>query len=140
MEELQKLISGKKVLSVSGEVDSDTMQIEFDDGSHIRMYHEQDCCESVSINDINGDLNDLIGQEILLIEERTNEDDHSLFSNRNYEPESFTWTFYTIRTIKDTIVIRWLGESNGYYSESVNWKYYDSLGKAIAGSKYWDLF
>ena len=30
------------------------------------------------------------------------------------------WTFYTIRTNKVTITLRWCGESNGYYSVDVD--------------------
>lgn len=80
------------------------------------MYHEQNCCETVEISDITGDLDDLVGVPIIQASEETNED------NPPEGADSFTWTFYNIATIKGYVTIRWLGESNGYYSESVDIK------------------
>ena len=35
------------------------------DGYKYRMYHERDCCEEVRLEEIHGDLNDLVGSPIL---------------------------------------------------------------------------
>lgn len=90
-----------------------------DDGRIFRFYHSQDCCENVYIESIVGDLSDLVGSPLLNAEEVT-------FDNVNpggitvpeYQ-DSFTWTFYKFATIKGYVDVRWYGESNGYYSESV---------------------
>lgn len=86
------------------------------DGDMFIMKHQQDCCENVYIEDIDGDLDWLVNTPILKAEEVTNSEDK--FGKELYE--SFTWTFYKFATIRGYITIRWLGESNGYYSEEVN--------------------
>jgi hypothetical protein len=85
------------------------------DGETYRMYHEQDCCESVVLEDVVGDLQDLVGSVILIAEEVEGE------SPADFEAyESYTWTFYKFATRKGYVDLRWLGQSNGYYSESVS--------------------
>jgi hypothetical protein len=84
------------------------------------FYHDQDCCEGVSINEIHGDLEDLVGEPLLLAEEATSsENPQDLAAVPEYQ-DSFTWTFYKFATRKGYVTVRWYGESNGYYSESVS--------------------
>jgi len=81
------------------------------------FFHHQDCCESVYIESIVGDIEDLVNTPILTAEESTGDTP----ADSNAKPyESYTWTFYKFATFKGYVDIRWLGESNGYYSESVS--------------------
>jgi hypothetical protein len=88
-------------------------------GRKFRMYHSQDCCETVQIEDLCGDLRDLVGVPILYAEEAASENPPE---GKENGCESNTWTFYKFRTINGSVDIRWHGESNGYYSESVDFE------------------
>ena len=88
-----------------------------DDNKAIRLWHRQDCCESVNVDDIAGDLNDLVGSPLLRAEVRT-EDGESSYGDLMY-------TYYELATIKGSVTIRWYGSSNGYYSTRVDLAEYD---------------
>jgi hypothetical protein len=106
---------GLTLASITGETGSDEIVFTTTDGRTFRQVHHQDCCESVSVNDITGDLADLIGSPILVAEESSSSADDSV-------GEYGTWTFYKLATVTGWVDIRWLGESNGYYSESVDFE------------------
>jgi len=97
--------------------DGDTLTFA-NDTERFVFYHSQDCCEHVRIEDIVGDLSDLVGEPLVMADEVDGE------TPSDYSPgESYTWTFYKFATRKGYVDVRWLGESNGYYSESVNLGY-----------------
>jgi len=81
------------------------------------MYHTDECCESVVLEDVCGDLEDLLDTPVLYAREDTSSDT----DGERGEPE-LKWTFYNIGTIKGSVTLRWLGESNGYYGIDVDFK------------------
>lgn len=91
-------------------------QVDFlcESGRVFRLYHSQNCCESVQVEDIAGDLDDLIGSPLVLCELVTNQDH---LPGATQPSDSFTWSFYKMATVKGYVTLRWLGESNGYYGE-----------------------
>jgi hypothetical protein len=108
---------GKTLTQIEGGVGDDVITFTCSDGSKGKLFHIQDCCESVEVEDIVGDYEDLLGSPLLVAEESTSSETPN--EDQDY---SFTWTFYKLATIKGSVDIRWYGESNGYYSESVDFE------------------
>lgn len=98
-------------------VDYDYIAFKSTDGDSYILKHLQDCCEHVYIESIDGDIEkDLPGQKILQAYKAVSSDDPP---DKAYY-ESYTWTFFVIRTNLDTFTIRFFGSSNGYYSEDAD--------------------
>ena len=131
---------GHHIVDIKG-LQKDSEEVSIITKTHIfKLYHEQDCCESVWLEDIEGDRNDLIDGIVISAGEATSEDGYvpyeseasgkyfktlaligalPEFTNPPQQGESNTWTFYHIQTSKGHVMMRWNGSSNGYYSESV---------------------
>ena len=114
-------LAGKKIVAIDIVDDpkkDHEIRIEIEGGRAFRFYHNQDCCESVRIaapKDGDGSLLNLIGKEI---REVTQEEDRDDRTDTDYD--SWTKTTITFRTDSETVISRWIGESNGYYSEDVD--------------------
>ena len=100
---------GKKITGIY--YDEEYFQIRTDDCVYA-FYHEQDCCESVYLTQVDGISDKIIGSRIVIAEVVTDEKDT--------ENGHITWSFYKIGTNKGMIDFRWQGESDGGYSETVN--------------------
>lgn len=106
-----------KTLSAVTQHGRDSIDFETDGGERWEMYYDPDCCAICEIEDVVGDLSDLVGAPIVMAEESTNSDN----PKGDYD-ESFTWTFYKLATVKGYVTIRWYGSSNGYYSETASFR------------------
>lgn len=95
-------------------------------GETYKLFHSQDCCESVRVESVVGEVDDLLNTPILDAYETSNTKEHPsdllVKDVPKWVDDSFTWTFYRLTTIKGSVTIRWFGSSNGYYSESVSFK------------------
>ncbi len=149
-----KNMIGQVIVKITGsELGSASLTFLNSNSYAFNFFHLPDCCESVYIEDICGDINDLIGSPLLIAEEVSNEAREArldrMSHNESFDPsdltaeiseqnlpeihakfmhvnppectESYTWTFYRFATQKGFVTIRWLGQSNGYYSETVNY-------------------
>lgn len=99
-----------------------------------KFYHNQSCCEDVSLEDYDNDLDVLCNTPILKVDIATNCENpkpskHSWNDDEIICDESSTWTFYKFTTAKGHITFRWYGSSNGYYSEEVDFALIESNNK-----------
>jgi hypothetical protein len=112
-------LKGKIITSIQGvDSDDDTTIITTTDGSVYTLAHQQDCCEHVRVYGSVGNIDDVLNAEVIAAEDTYPMDNPSAPDYKCYE--SATWTQFRIVTNKGTFEIWWLGESNGYYSESVS--------------------
>lgn len=111
-------LKGKTLVSVTVSPGLDEILFKTSDDEVYKMHHEPGCCGDVRVEDIIGDLTDLLHEPLLMAEEVTSNTTPDDAKRQPYD--SFTWTFYKFATRKGYVTIRWLGESNGYYSESVS--------------------
>jgi len=104
---------GKEICKIV-KTDGD-MLLHTTDGHLYAIYHEQDCCEHVYLADVCGDLEDLVFAPIISFEIVSNREEPPI----NPSDESHTWTFVKASTAYGSVTMRWYGESNGWYSETV---------------------
>ena len=98
---------------------SDEVVFTLADGRRCKFLHHQSCCENVEVEDVVGDVNDLIGCPVLSAAEVCPEGLPPVPG----ETGGWTWTFYDIATKRGAVTIRWYGNSNGYYSEEVDFEW-----------------
>ena len=78
------------------------------------LYHRQNCCEFVELIDTCGDVSDFNNATIYRAE--CNEQESVTDCGTE------TYSFYRLDSDKGSLVLRWKGESNGYYSETVDFE------------------
>lgn len=111
---------GKTITNIEGlEEGNENVLFECSDGTRYEMYHEQDCCETVWIEDVCGDANCLLNTPITMAEDISNLCEDRPLGDPKWV-DSYTWTWYKLATVKGYVTIRWYGTSNGYYSEGVD--------------------
>ena len=103
-------LKGMTITAVVYSEASDSLLIHLN--THVlEMIHYQDCCETVYLADVVGSFEDLIGYPLL--------DASETFVDTSSGDISSTASYYNFKTLKSSVQLRWVGESNGYYSETV---------------------
>lgn len=119
-------LKGKTITQIEGMLrGSSCVQLTTSDGARYRMWADTYSRGQVQLEDVCGDILDLVETPICVAEARTmrGPSHHS----------SSTWTFYELATMRGSVTLRWLGTSNGYYSESVNFEELDAHAQAGDG-------
>lgn len=109
---------GKTITKISG-VDTDRWTFKLSTGERFLLMHIQDCCESVRHERTIGNIENIIGVPIILAEEDSKEPE---WFTEKFIEDSHTFTAFYFETEKGRVEIWFLGESNGYYGESFEFR------------------
>ena len=89
--------------------DGDKLIFEKSNGDTYSFYPNRECCESITLKEIVGNLSNLENSPILIVEENW------------YDTDVYSWSFYKFKfvTQKGHVDISWYPESNGCYPTGV---------------------
>ena len=108
-------IVGEVLTHIDLDPERDAIRLTTESGRTFLIHHDQDCCESVHIEDTEGNWRELLGKQVI---EVTHEETES-GDPPPEDAESWTRTALAFKVDDATVISRWIGESNGHYSESV---------------------
>jgi len=101
-------------------IDGDSMAV-YTTTINVLAAHVPACCETMRHIRTDGTIDKLIGHTIDLAEEDAGASDPDWFDER-YD-ESHTWTKLRLVAGGNELVAWFLGESNGYYGETLSFRY-----------------
>lgn len=107
-------LKGQTIKSI--DIGKDSIDFETDLGKY-HISHGQDCCEVVRFVKTVGDINNLLNSPITLAQD-DHPNDPDWYSDR-YRDDSHTWTAFFLETEKGRVEFWALGESNGWYGETM---------------------
>ncbi len=121
---------------------SDRVSFVSTEGRRFDFFHSPECCESVQVEDVAGDVRDLLDAPLVMAEvERCGDQDppervqafnlkmEQLFPGEQpYKDDAWAWTFYKFGTVKGYVTVRWLGSSNGWYGVDVECEEIEARG------------
>lgn len=96
--------------------DQQVLTFRFSEGPDWVMYHRQSCCEWIRLEECIGEPEWICGSPLTMAEKVSQKGPEGEYGNTS------TWTFYKFATVKGYVTLRWLGTSNGCYSEDVDFE------------------
>ena len=135
-----------KILERVEHYNDDTFILTFTDNTKAEFYHDQDCCEDVYITGFvscdraSAGFTPYYGMYLTSITESTidKSEENNKLDYASYTKSIFTFNWCTRAQTRyndecKQFEVHWLGTSNGYYSEGVNFRrtYIDSYGTLV---------
>jgi len=116
MENQGDALVGEILTHIDVDADNEEILLTTQSGRRFRVYHNQNCCENVNIVDTEGEWHTLLNKKLVEVKHTEYDDGVPPYDGC----ESYTKTAILFRVDDATVISRWVGTSNGYYSETVD--------------------